>query len=214
MQYRRHVRMSSSLAVCVETQGQQDGVGKLQPNSTFPGLQQTLDFDPGHHSLLSFSWSYFVHIRNQATHYQNFSFSFPSFHFPLSPFSYSPLSPPLFWDRVSCIQGGCYSLCSWGWPWTSDFLLLPPECWDFRHAPPCLVFNVGLEVKPRPMCMLGKYSTDQSVAAAQEFLLKQWDLVSKSQRVLPGGRSEGVIFLTWIHLRYPHPEGFLDSFFG
>ena len=36
------------------------------------------------------------------------------------------------------------------------FLLPPPECWDYRQAPPGLVFDVGLEVKPRPLCVRGK----------------------------------------------------------
>lgn len=33
------------------------------------------------------------------------------------------------------------------------FLLSHPECWDYRKAPPGPVFNVGLEVKPRPLCV-------------------------------------------------------------
>jgi hypothetical protein len=41
-------------------------------------------------------------------------------------------------------------LCSPGWPWTPVLLPQPPECWDYRHAPPrsvlklCLVFFLVL----------------------------------------------------------------------
>jgi hypothetical protein len=28
-------------------------------------------------------------------------------------------------------------LCSPGWPWTPNFLLPPPQWWDYRHVPPC-----------------------------------------------------------------------------
>lgn len=33
------------------------------------------------------------------------------------------------------------------------FFAFTSECWDYREAPPGLVFNVGLEVKPRPLCV-------------------------------------------------------------
>jgi hypothetical protein len=38
----------------------------------------------------------------------------------------------------------------------------PPECWDYRYAPPCMVkffFSAGME--PRGLHMLGNYSTTE-----------------------------------------------------
>lgn len=56
--------------------------------------------------------------------------------------------PRLAWD----------SLCSRGWSWT---LNPPPMCWDYSHAPPCLVYVVW-EVNCMASEMLVKHSTKRA----------------------------------------------------
>lgn len=77
--------------------------------------------------------------------------------------SLPPSFPTSFKDRV---------LCSPGYPQTCcvsvdglEFLTSlppPPWCWDYRHAPPCVLYVV-LRLEPGALCMAGKLSHNGAV---------------------------------------------------
>lgn len=71
-----------------------------------------------------------------------------------------------FGDSISCIPGWSQS----GHVAEDNLeliilLLPPPECWDYRHMSPLMVFKV-LEMEPRGLCKVGKHPSYRDTSPA------------------------------------------------
>jgi hypothetical protein len=106
-----------------------------------------------------------------------------------------------------------------------NLLLLLPGYWDCRRALPCLV-TAALEVNPRPLCMLGKHFMGRALKSQPKnvFLNDGLQLLkARGIYLVDDLKGSGFffllllllfsVFLTGIHLRYPHPDRFLGSIF-